>query len=63
MKGKQKVSDFFINQKVNQMDKEEIPLVVNQSEIVWIAGLRLDDRYKFTKECKIVYKLEIDGNN
>ena len=63
MKGKQKVSDFFINQKVNQMEKGKIPLVVNQSQIVWIAGLRLDDRYKFTKECKIVYKLEIDGNN
>ena len=63
MQKKQKVSDFFVNVKINRMDKKNIPLVVNQSDILWIGGLRLDDRYKITKECKKIYKLEIDGNN
>jgi len=63
MKRKQKVSDFFINQKIDRLEKRKIPLVLNQSDIVWIAGLRLDDRYRITKECKIVYKMKMDGNN
>lgn len=62
MNRKQKVSDFFINQKINRMEKGKIPFVLNQSDIVWIAGMRLDDRYKITKASKIVYKLQIDGN-
>jgi tRNA(Ile)-lysidine synthase len=63
MNKKQKVSDFFINQKINRTEKGKIPLVLNGSEIVWIAGMRLDDRFKLTKLCKKVYKLEIHGTN
>jgi tRNA(Ile)-lysidine synthase len=60
MNNKQKVSDFFINQKINRMEKTIIPLILNQSEIVWIAGMRLDDRYKLTKSCENIYKLDMD---
>jgi tRNA(Ile)-lysidine synthase len=62
MNKKQKVSDFFINQKVNLMEKAKIPLILNQCDIVWLAGMRLDNRYKVTKGCKLYYKLQIDGN-
>ncbi len=60
MNNKQKVSDFFINQKLNRMEKAKIPLILNQSEIVWIVGMRLDNRYKLTKFCENIYKLDMD---
>ena len=63
MNKKQKVSDFFINQKINRIEKAKIPLVLNESEIVWITGLRLDNRYKLTPKCKRVYRLKMDGIN
>ncbi|MEJ2488307.1 MAG: tRNA lysidine(34) synthetase TilS, partial [Sulfurovaceae bacterium] len=45
---RQKLSDFFINQKINRMEKSKIPIVLNGPDIIWVAGLRLDERYKWT---------------
>jgi len=63
MNKKQKLSDFFINEKVNRLEKSQIPLVLNGPEMVWVAGLRLDDRYKVTESCRTVYQLTIHGYN
>jgi tRNA(Ile)-lysidine synthase len=47
MKGRKKLSDFFINQKVPLHQKDEIPVLVNgDGEIMWIGGYRPDERYK-----------------
>jgi len=59
MNKKQKLSDFFINQKIERLDKKHIPLLVNRDEIVWVAGLRLDHRYRVQKECKTLYEVEV----
>lgn len=49
MKGKrQKLQDFFSNNKFSKFDKETVWLLENQGEIVWIVGHRLDERYKVT---------------
>lgn len=58
MGGKQKLSDFFINQKIELEDKIQIPLVLNGNDIVWVVGHRLDERYKITEACSMYYKLE-----
>jgi len=50
MKGIKKLSDYFVDEKISLTDKENAWLLTNGEEIVWIAGLRLDDRYKITKE-------------
>jgi tRNA(Ile)-lysidine synthase len=55
----QKLSDFFINQKIEVNEKSEIPIVTDEDNIVWIAGLRIDDRYKVKADCKKIYKLEL----
>jgi len=58
MRGKKKLSDFFIQRKVNLFDKKEVPILVNgNGEIVWIVGFQLDDRYKITQNTKKVLKL------
>ncbi|PST84187.1 tRNA lysidine(34) synthetase TilS [Pedobacter yulinensis] len=47
MKGFKKVSDFFVDRKLSLAEKERVPLLVNgNGDIVWVAGMRLDDRYK-----------------
>lgn len=50
MKDKKKVHDYFIDEKVPKRLRRRIPLVVDQKQIVWIAGHRLDDRVKVTDE-------------
>ena len=63
MKGFKKLSNFFIDQKMSIFDKEEIfVLVNNNNEIIWIAGKRLDDRYKLTSETKTIYQIDATFN-
>lgn len=59
MNKKQKLSDFFINRKIDLHKKKSLPLLVNKDEIVWVAGYRIDNRYRVTPDCKTIYKLEI----
>jgi tRNA(Ile)-lysidine synthase len=59
MKTRKKVSDFFVDQKISRGIKDTIPVVLSGDTIVWIAGLRLDDRCKITQQTTAVYKLSI----
>jgi tRNA(Ile)-lysidine synthase len=60
MKTKQKLSDFFIHQKVPLHEKTQIPLLVNgNDDIIWIGGYRPDERYKVSKKTKKVTIFEL----
>lgn len=60
MKGKKKLSDFFINQKVPLHQKEEVPILVNgNGEIMWIGGYRPNERYKVSDNTKKVTIFEL----
>jgi tRNA(Ile)-lysidine synthase len=57
MKGIKKISDFFIDSKLSIADKENTWILTSAGEIVWIAGMRLDERYKVTPATKMVYQI------
>jgi tRNA(Ile)-lysidine synthase len=59
MKGMKKLSDFFVDEKFSLHDKEEVWLLTNGKEVVWIVGIRLDDRYKITTSTKRMLVLEL----
>ncbi|SDE19359.1 tRNA(Ile)-lysidine synthase [Mucilaginibacter pineti] len=60
MKGKKKLSDYFINQKVPLHQKDEIPILVNgNDEVMWVAGYRADERYKVNNNTKKVTIFEL----
>lgn len=46
MKGKKKLHDLFVDMKVPRHTRWSIPVVVSGQEICWVAGLRVDDRFK-----------------
>ena len=50
MNGHQKVSDFLINNKVNQFKKEKQHVLIANNEIIWICGLRISDKIKVTND-------------
>ncbi|MCX2495664.1 tRNA lysidine(34) synthetase TilS [Pedobacter sp. PF22-3] len=55
MRNPKKVSDYFIDAKVPLHLKSTTPILVNgNGEIIWIAGMRQDNRYKLTTATKKV---------
>lgn len=62
MKSFKKLSDFFIDEKVPLPQKQKIPLLINgNGEIIWVAGLRQDERYKLDATTKKVAIFEISN--
>lgn len=62
MKQFKKLSDFFIQQKIPLPEKDNIPILVNgNGEIIWVAGLRQDNRYKVNATTKKVAIFELSN--
>lgn len=57
--GSKKLSDFFVEQKVPLSRKNEVGILENgNGDIIWIAGFRIDERYKITANTKKVFIFE-----
>lgn len=59
MKGRKKLSDFFIDIKLSVIDKENIWVLASGDNILWIIGLRIDNRYKILPDTKQCLKIEL----
>ncbi len=56
MKGRKKLSDFFVDKKFTTSEKEQLWLLTSGDDIVWVVGHRVDARYAVngkTKKVKI----------
>ncbi len=54
MKGRKKLSDFFVDKKFTMNDKEQLWLLTSGDDIVWVVGHRVDARYAVTEKTKNV---------
>lgn len=62
MQQRQKLSDFFIHQKLPLHEKLKVAVLVNgNQEIIWLCGLRPDDRYKVRNSTKKVVIFELSN--
>ncbi|MFM1878970.1 MAG: hypothetical protein RLZZ241_1836 [Bacteroidota bacterium] len=58
MKGKKLVSKFFKDLNMSQFQKEDQWLLCAGDQIVWILGLRADERFKITSKTQRILKIE-----
>jgi len=59
MKGTKKLQDLFVDEKIPVELRDAIPIIESGGKIVWVAGVRLDDRVKVSKSTKKIVKLEL----
>ena len=59
LSGSKKLSDFFVDRKVDRPLREETPLLLAGGEIVWIIGHQIADQAKVTSATKRILKLEV----
>lgn len=58
MTGRKKLSDYFVDNKINVLDKNKERLLINSNgDILWLIGKRSDNRYRVTKNSKRVLKI------
>ena len=50
MKGKKKLKDFFIDNKVERSERSKTALICDGGKIMWVVGHRISDYYKVTKQ-------------
>jgi|YelNatPaOPRAMG01_1025707.scaffolds.fasta_scaffold00001_145 tRNA(Ile)-lysidine synthase len=57
--GSKKLSDFFTDAKVPVFERWRTPVLTDERNIIWVCGLRLDDRYKVTEKTQRILKLAL----
>ncbi len=55
--GKKKLSKYFKDEKLSLRDKQEVKILCSGTDIVWVVGMRPDDRFKVIKETQTILKI------
>lgn len=57
MRGRKKLKDIFINEKIPKDVRDRTPIVVFDDEIAWVVGVKVSDIFKVTKDTKNILKI------
>lgn len=52
MKGKKKISDFLINEKVPLIQKQSVVVLESNGQIAWVVGMRISQDFAITERTK-----------
>ena len=59
MTGSKKIKDFFIDEKIPRDEREKIPMLVDDENIIYVLNYRLNENYKITKVSKKIMLVKV----
>jgi tRNA(Ile)-lysidine synthase len=59
MNGSKNLSDFLIDIKMPVIEKKQQQVIVSGSDIIWVVGERIDNRYKVTSATKEIFEIKV----
>ncbi|MCL4459732.1 MAG: tRNA lysidine(34) synthetase TilS [Chloroflexi bacterium] len=54
MQQEKKLQDFFVDAKIPRYKRDAVPILVSPKGILWVVGLRIDERVKVTEQTRNV---------
>jgi len=55
--GTKKLKDYFIDKKINRWERDNIPLIAIENEIIWVIGVGVGEKYKIDKDTTLALKI------
>lgn len=57
--GHKKLKDYFINEKVPQKERDQIPLLCCGHHVAWVCGYRISEQYKVDETSKRIVEVQV----
>ena len=57
--GRKKIKEYFIEEKVPHLERENKLLLADDKHILWVIGMRISEAYKVTDETKTILQVKI----
>ena len=61
--GRQKLKDYFINEKIPKEERGRLLLLAVEHQVVWVIGYRISEQFKVTDETTRILKVQIIGGS
>ncbi len=59
MKSNKKISDFFIDCKIDLFEKTKLPIMCDEDNVIAVIPYRIDDKYKITDYTNTILRLKV----
>ena len=57
---RQKLKSWFVNEKIPYKQREEIPLIAEGNQILWILGYRMGSAYRISRETRRILQIDVE---
>jgi tRNA(Ile)-lysidine synthase len=63
MSEEKRLKDFLIDERVPFYDRDALPLLCDQQQIVWVVGVRLSDAVRITEQTKRALVMQLEEHS